>query len=119
MSGDYAALDALLARAKAAFDALSPDAQAHQRHLQRISFAAGNVALSWREPPPDTLPGETLLDTATRLTTAAAGPCPCGPCRNGALGIRGSVSYTSRKLGPPDVKVPGGFAIAGDCDCDE
>ncbi len=70
----------LIVLAQNAFAALTPDQQAHHRHEQRVSFAAGNVALSLREPPVDTLPGETLIDTARRLTRAAAGPCPCALC---------------------------------------
>lgn len=73
----------LLARAKAAFDALTPDEQAHHRHEQRINFAAGNVALSWKEPPEGSLAGETLFQTAERLARLAAGPCPCARCATG------------------------------------
>lgn len=61
----------LLRRARDAFDALTPDEQIHHRHLQRISFAVGNVGLS----RPD-----VLRDTLERLALDAAGPCPCGRC---------------------------------------
>jgi hypothetical protein len=59
-------LDDLLS-AVAAFEALTPDQQAHHRHLQRISFAIGNVAM---EHP------EELRIAIER----AAGPCPCSAC---------------------------------------
>jgi hypothetical protein len=64
-------LDELLAGARAAFEALSADEQAHMRHAQRISFATGNVALS----RPDLAREDIARDVAK-----AAGPCPCRPC---------------------------------------
>lgn len=77
---DKRRLAALIVQAKTAFDSMTPDQQTHSRHEQRINCAAGNVALSWRDPLIGTLPGETLLDTATRLVRDAAGPCPCAKC---------------------------------------
>lgn len=79
-AADKRRLAALIVQAKHVFDSMTPDQQAHHRHEQRIDFAAGNVALSWHEPPIGTLPGETLLDTATRFVRDSAGPCPCAKC---------------------------------------
>lgn len=70
-------LDDLFVRARVVFEALSPDQQAHQRHEQRINFAAGNVALSWPDPRPGE---EDNLDKARRLVRDAVGLCPCGAC---------------------------------------
>lgn len=76
----------LLAKAKERLDAMTPDQRAHHRHEQRISFAAGNIALSW----PDTINGEPALEVATRLVREKAGPCPCADCAH-LHGWRGSV----------------------------
>lgn len=70
-------LEDLMQRARAAFEALTPDQQEHHRHEQRIDFAAGNVALSWPEPAPGE---ESNIDKARRLVSETAGPCPCGDC---------------------------------------
>lgn len=65
-------ITALLAQAKTAFDALTPDEQLHHRHEQRISFAVGNVGLS--------RPGLSRSDLEAGARRAA-GPCPCAACR--------------------------------------
>ncbi len=65
-------LATLLAQAKAAFDALTPDEQIHHRHEQRISFVVGNVGLA----RPDLSRAE--IESGARR---AAGPCPCSGCR--------------------------------------
>lgn len=70
-------LEDLMQRASAAFEALTPDQQAHHRHEQRIDFAAGNVALSWPEPDEGEEPN---IDKARRIVSKDAGPCPCGDC---------------------------------------
>lgn len=70
----------LLEKAIAKLEAMTPDERAHHRHEQRISFAAGNVAMDWSalvvfngEPRP-------ALEVAHELARRAAGPCPCGDC---------------------------------------
>lgn len=71
-------LSSLLAAARARYLALSPDERAHHDHAQRIDFAAGNVALSWRESR-----GVQMdLDKARRLASECVGPCPCVACRS-------------------------------------
>jgi len=67
----------LLAQAQAAFEALSPDEQAHHRHEQRVSFVVGNIGLSRPDLSRD------LLEVGARR---AAGPCPCSKCRSAAEG---------------------------------
>lgn len=106
----YDRLEAILARAKAAYDSLTPDQQMHHRHLQRISLAAGNVALSWRTPPLGTLPGETLIDTAIRLVTAAAGACPCESCRREWATAREIVAATGVE---PSTNLPHACPVDG------
>lgn len=72
---DPAELIATIARECLA--AMTPDEITHMRHEQRISFAGGNVALSWR--PSDGELGSTLK-TALDLVRRQAGECPCGKC---------------------------------------
>jgi hypothetical protein len=62
---------AALRAAKTAFDSLPAAQRAHQRHLQRISFATGNVALSTRDAD---------VAAIRERAAKAAGPCPCGEC---------------------------------------
>lgn len=68
----YSHLDELLARAMVAQQAMTEDQRIHERHAQRISFAAGNCAI---DRP------EIEMVRWTALVEKAAGPCPCGDCR--------------------------------------
>lgn len=70
-------LDELFARVRRKIDAMTPDQRAHMDHASRISWAAGNVALSW----PEVVDGERAIELATRLVCAKAGPCPCSSCK--------------------------------------
>lgn len=63
-------LQRLMNETKETFERLTPDAQLHHRHLQRISFVSGNVALSSTE-------GIEKIREHVRLE---AGPCPCQSC---------------------------------------
>lgn len=95
-------ISTLLRRAQAAFDALTPDEQIHHRHLQRVSFAVGNVGLSRPDVP------RTDLE---RLAAEAAGPCPCGRCSPTLVAANRPVDADSRcpgeHAGPIHVYVPG------------
>lgn len=84
-------LATLLVQARAAVDAMAPDELAHMRHQQRISFAYGNVARSRPEQTP-----EELAQLRAGVT-AAAGPCPCGPCNAPPL-TEGEVSATVERI---------------------
>lgn len=66
------ALTKVFADALAAFDAMTPAQQVHHRHLQRISFAAGNLAM--RSPT-------RTVDMIRKSVERAAGPCPCADCK--------------------------------------
>ena len=104
--GAAVALERALEQARAAVHAMSPDEQVHMRHLQRISFAAGNVALSW----PDRTPEEeaaaqaggvenwTALQIALELVRKQAGDCPCAKCK----AERGIVAQIETKWSPED-----------------
>lgn len=50
---------------------MSAVALVHMRHMQRISFATGNVALS---------SGDVLRATIDASVRRVAGPCPCDDC---------------------------------------
>ena len=67
---DQAAFDELVQRACKAFDSLTPAQQTHHMHRQKISFAAGNIAID----------SEQSIEYWTELVTRAAGVCPCGDC---------------------------------------
>lgn len=94
----------LLAKASDALARMTPDQRAHHRHEQRVSFAAGNVAMSW----PETINGEPAIDVARRLVLEKAGPCPCGDCLH-LRGWRGSV-----ERGGARVLYQSGDVIAGE-----
>lgn len=95
----------LLAKASDALARMTPDQRAHHRHEQRVSFAAGNVAMSW----PDTINGEPAIDVARRLVLQKAGPCPCGDCAH-VREWRGSVE----RPGGARVLYQSGETVAGE-----
>lgn len=70
MTINYDDLSAKIRAACAAFDALPADQQVHHRHLQRISFAAGNCAIDDHRP----------IEFWREAAAIAAGPCPCEAC---------------------------------------
>lgn len=81
-------LHVILEKARAAVAAMSPDERTHMQHAQRISFAAGNVALSWPERTPEQEAAaqaagsepRTALQIALELVGKAIGDCPCAKC---------------------------------------
>lgn len=95
----------MLAKAKERLEAMTPDQRTHHRHEQRISFAAGNVAMSW---PVDTINGEPALEVTTRLVRQQAGSCPCGDCTH-VRERRGSV-----ERGGACVLYASGEAVSGE-----
>lgn len=66
------ALAKAFANALASFDTMTPAQQVHHRHLQRISFATGNLAMSSRTRTADMIRADV---------ERAAGPCPCADCK--------------------------------------
>lgn len=95
----------LCRQARARVDALSDDERVHMRHEQRISFAAGNVALSWAE----VVGAESALVRATRVVREKAGPCPCVPCTE-LRTVRGSIWFRG---GSSPIGVMSGELVSG------
>jgi hypothetical protein len=64
-------LEILMSQVREAVSRMTPDEITHMRHAQIISFAYGNVALSYANPDTDLI---------LKACVEAAGPCPCGGC---------------------------------------
>lgn len=94
----------LARKAQARVAAMTEDERVHMWHEQRISFAAGNVALSWAE-----VGAESALVRATRVVREKAGPCPCRPCVE-LHEFRGSVLRS--ELGREHVR--SGYVVVGE-----
>ncbi len=85
-------LEELLARHRESVERMPLAARDHMRHEQRISFAYGNVALTYEDPTDEAL--EKIYAGAVK----AAGDCPCLDC-DVVRRFRGLVLLGSRRGG--------------------
>lgn len=102
--------DAKIIALLASLPGLTRDEELHMQHAQRISFASGNVALTYDDAT------DAQLTEIHAAAKRAAGRCPCSPCRNGGAtgGSRGAVKGSDVQNDPGWYRVPSGKLVSGE-----